>query len=154
MLLSSVTPSDVDDVRAFLAEADLTLAGLDAEGVRLWVDRSDDGEVVGSTGFELSRDGKEALIRSVAVAGARRAGGEGTRLAQFAIAEAAAVGATRAWLFSRRSGPFWQKLGFVPADRHELAAVLPEAEQVRLFIESGQLEREVAWARDLVLVLQ
>ena len=56
--------------------------------------------------------------------------------------------------FLSKVWPFWQKLGFVPADRHELAAVLPEAEQVRLFIESGQLEREVAWARDLVRVLQ
>jgi N-acetylglutamate synthase-like GNAT family acetyltransferase len=154
MVLSPVTPSDVDDVRAFLVEADLTLAGLDAEGVRLWIDRGDDGAIVGSTGFELSRNGKEALIRSVAVSGRRRAGGQGTQLARFALAKAASAGATRAWLFSRRSGPFWQKLGFVPADRYELAAVLPEAEQVRLFVKSGQLEREVAWARDLATVSQ
>jgi len=88
--------------------------------------------------------------------GPRREGAarQGTRLARFALDEAAAGGATRAWLFSRRSGPFWQKLGFVPADRYELAAVLPEAEQVRLFVRSGQLEREVAWARDLAGVSQ
>lgn len=152
MALSPVGPSDVDDVRAFLVEADLTLAGLDAEGVRLWVDRDDHGEIVGSTGFELSRDGRDALIRSVAVSGRRRSGGEGTRLARFALTEAASAGATRAWLFSRRSGPFWQTLGFAPADRHELAAALPDAEQVRLFVETGQLEREVAWSRDLVAV--
>jgi len=149
MALAPVTPDDVDDVRAFLRDADLTLAGLDAPSVRLWVDRDADGVIVGSTGFELSRDGAHALIRSVAVSDGRRAAGAGTRLARFALAEAEAAGATRAWLFSRRSGPFWQKLGFVAADRHELAAVLPETQQVRLFVETGQLEREVAWSREL-----
>jgi N-acetylglutamate synthase-like GNAT family acetyltransferase len=132
MALAPVTPDDIDDVRLFLHEADLTLAGLDAPSVRLWVDRDAEGVIVGSTGFELSLDGAHALIRSVAVTDGRRA-----------------AGATRTWLFSRRSGPFWQKLGFVEADRDELAAVLPETQQVRLFVETGQLEREVAWSREL-----
>jgi len=62
---------------------------------------------------------------------------------------ARAAGASRAWLFSRRSGAFWQQLGFTRADRNELAAALPTAHQVRLFVKSGQLEREVAWSRTL-----
>jgi N-acetylglutamate synthase-like GNAT family acetyltransferase len=67
----------------------------------------------------------------------------------FALSDAARSGATRAWLFSRRSGPFWQKLGFQSADREELAALLSQAHQVQLFAESGQLGREVAWSRPL-----
>jgi hypothetical protein len=59
------------------------------------------------------------------------------------------AGATRAWLFSRRSGPFWEKLGFIGADRDELAQALPHAHQVRLFVKTGQLQREVAWSRTL-----
>jgi N-acetylglutamate synthase-like GNAT family acetyltransferase len=65
------------------------------------------------------------------------------------VDEARAAGAGRAWLFSRRSGPFWQKLGFALADRDELAAALPDAHQVVLFAQSGQLDREVAWSRAL-----
>ena len=144
-----VSAADVLALRAFLHEADLTLAGLEEPAVRLWVERDDDGQIVGSTGFELSSDHNHALIRSVAVAPQHRAAGAGSRLARHAMEHARAAGAGRAWLFSRRSGPFWQRLGFAAADRNELAAVLPEALQVRLFVESGQLEREIAWSRVL-----
>ena len=147
-VLRPVEPGDVARVRDFLRESDLTLAGLDAPAVRLWIEL-DDGEVVGSTGFERSADGAHALIRSVAVAPGRRSSGAGSRLAQLALDEARAAGVRRAWLFSRRSGPFWQKLGFARADRDELAAVLPDAHQVALFDQTGQLERDVAWSRTL-----
>jgi N-acetylglutamate synthase-like GNAT family acetyltransferase len=139
----------VDDVRAFLAAVDLTLSGLSSPDVRLWIDRDRDRAIVGCTGFELSRDGQHVLIRSVAVAPGLRAAGAGSRLARHALDEARAAGAARAWLFSRRSGPFWQKLGFEAADRDELAAALGDTAQVRLFVETGQLGREVAWSRAL-----
>ncbi len=69
--------------------------------------------------------------------------------ARHALAEAAAAGAGRAWLFSRRSGPFWRGLGFQEADRDALAAALPDARQVVAFRATGQLAREVAWSRSL-----
>jgi N-acetylglutamate synthase-like GNAT family acetyltransferase len=147
--LDLVLPSDLDSLREFLTEADLTLAGLDAPTVRLWVERDDAGSFIGSTGYELSGDGRHALIRSVAVTPARRRSGAGSRLALHALVAAASDGATRAWLFSRRSGPFWQKLGFQAADRYDLAAALPSTHQVQLFIETGQLDREIAWSRPL-----
>ncbi|MWJ80436.1 GNAT family N-acetyltransferase, partial [Clavibacter michiganensis subsp. michiganensis] len=59
------------------------------------------------------------------------------------------AGAGRAWLFSRRSGPFWRGLGFQEADRDALAAALPDARQVVAFRATGQLAREVAWSRSL-----
>ncbi|MBT1543908.1 GNAT family N-acetyltransferase [Curtobacterium flaccumfaciens pv. flaccumfaciens] len=149
MTLQPVDADDVEALRAFLVEADLTLAGLDAPTVRLWVDRDDDGSVVGSTGYETSADGVHVLVRSVAVAPQHRGAGGGTRLARFAIERATEAGAERAWLFSRRSGPFWQSLGFTPADRDALAAALPDTHQVRLFRRTGQLEHEVAWSREL-----
>ncbi|MEI5583587.1 MULTISPECIES: GNAT family N-acetyltransferase [unclassified Agromyces] len=95
-----------------------------------------------------SRDA-HVLIRSVAVSPTLRAAGTGSRLATHALDQAHAAGARHAWLFSRRSGPFWIKLGFDPADREELARALQHARQVRLFITTGQLEREVAWSRPL-----
>ncbi|TPG07174.1 GNAT family N-acetyltransferase [Curtobacterium flaccumfaciens] len=149
MTLRLVTADDVEALRAFLVEADLTLVGLDVPTVRLWTDRADDGSVIGSTGFESSADGVHVLVRSVAVAPQHRGSGAGTRLARFAIDRATEAGAQRAWLFSRRSGPFWQSLGFAPADRQALAAALPDTHQVRLFRRTGQLEHEVAWSLGL-----
>jgi N-acetylglutamate synthase-like GNAT family acetyltransferase len=127
------------------------VAGLDEPTVRLWIDRDDDGMAVGSTGFESSADGVHVLIRSVAFAPQHRGSGAGTRLARFAIERATEAGAERAWLFSRRSGPFWQSLGFTSADRQALATALPDTHQVRLFRRTGQLEHEVAWSRRLLV---
>lgn len=149
MGLELCTTSDVDALRSFLRRVDLTLSGLDAPTVRLWIDRDRDRAIIGSTGYEMSGDGRHALIRSVAVDPDRRTRGRGSALASFALSRAAEAGATTAWLFSRRSGPFWQSLGFAPADRDELARALGDTHQVRLFQRTGQLEREVAWARAL-----
>lgn len=133
----------------FLDRADLTTSGLGSPTVRLWLQRDECGRIVGSSGYELSDDGKHALVRSVAVDASHRSAGQGMALARFALHEAAAEGATTAWLFSRRSGPFWQRLGFEPADRDEMAAVLGGAHQVQLFLETGQFDREMAWRRPL-----
>ena len=133
---------------AFLCVADLTLSGLDSPTVRLWTARdAETGRLVASTGYKRSDDNEHVLIRSVAVDPALRGRGMGLRLARFALDRAAESGATRAWLFSRRSGPFWQKVGFDSADRNELAIALKSTHQVRLFTETGQLQREVAWSR-------
>lgn len=148
--LTRVTGEHVAGLTAFLREVDLTLSGLDAPSVRLWIDRARDGTVTGSTGYEVSADGRHALIRSVAVSPAARRAGYGTALARFALARAREEGAEHAWLFSRRSGPFWRKLGFAPADRDALASALAETHQVRLFTATGQLTREVAWSRSLL----
>lgn len=141
--------ADVDELTAFLRDVDLTLSGVDAPSVRLWIARDTRGAIVGTTGYEISGDGRHALIRSVAVAPVHRSRGRGGALATFALERASEEGATTAWLFSRRSGPFWQNLGFEPADREELADVLADAYQVRLFRQTGQLAREVAWSRAL-----
>ncbi|MFD6951447.1 acetyltransferase [Nocardiopsis sp. TSRI0078] len=149
LTLHPAAPADHEALTAFLRGVDLTLSGLDSPSVRLWVERDADGAIAATTGFELSADGHDALIRSVAVRKDRRRAGAGSALARHAVERAAACGARRAWLFSRRSGPFWRKLGFGPADRRELARRLPDTYQVRLFTETGQLDREVAWCRPL-----
>lgn len=147
--IAPVGKADVADVRAFLTANDLTVAGLGSPGVRLWAVRDVADSVVASTGFETSPDGRHALLRSVAVDPAFRGSGTGTRLARFAMEQAASTGAGRAWLFSRRSGPFWQALGFTPADRDALATALAGTAQVALFRSTGQLAQEVAWSRPL-----
>jgi N-acetylglutamate synthase-like GNAT family acetyltransferase len=147
--LAPVSSIHVPELTDFLSEVDLTVSGLDSPAVHLWIERDANGAIIASTGFELSDDQQHALIRSVAVTPSARSEGAGSRLARFALNRAYDSGARTAWLFSRRSGPFWQKLGFEPADRYELARVLATAHQVRQFSESGQLDQEVAWSRDL-----
>jgi N-acetylglutamate synthase-like GNAT family acetyltransferase len=135
------------ELRLFLRSADLTLSGLDDPELALWVRVGADGRIEGTAGFELSS--RNALIRSVAVGASARGTGLGRELAQYALDRAAEAGAERAWLFSRRSGPFWQKLGFESADRDELAQLLSTTHQVAEFTATGQLGREIAWSRPL-----
>lgn len=140
---------DLSDLQLFLGAQDLTQGGLDAPGAQLWIARDDAGRIQGSTGYETSGTGDDVLVRSVAVDPTVRGQGVGLRLARHALDCAAAEGARRAWLFSRRSGPFWQRLGFEAADRNVLAERLASTHQVRMFLESGQLQQEVAWSRSL-----
>jgi N-acetylglutamate synthase-like GNAT family acetyltransferase len=148
--LTPAGPDDLDDVTEFLRTADLTLSGLDSKSLHLWIGRNlADGRIFATTGFEPSDDLRHVLIRSVAVGRESRGNNMGTELALFALQRATELNATTAWLFSRRSGPFWQKLGFVPADREELARSLASTHQVQLFARTGQLDREVAWSRPL-----
>ncbi|RIJ55196.1 GNAT family N-acetyltransferase, partial [Clavibacter lycopersici] len=85
--VTAAAAEDVEALHAFLAAADLTVSGLDDPGVRLWIRRDADGRVTASTGFELSADGRHALIRSVAVAAELRSAGLGSELARHALAE-------------------------------------------------------------------
>ncbi|MFJ7751062.1 GNAT family N-acetyltransferase [Arthrobacter sp. NPDC097144] len=148
--LARATDSDMTEISELLRIADLTLSGLASPTVHLWISRDETTErIFATTGYESSEDGKHALIRSVAVDQALRGAGIGLELAQFAMDRAVEAGAKQAWLFSRRSGPFWQKAGFMPADTNELAAALASTHQVRLFTQTGQLGREVAWSRQL-----
>ena len=141
------TRADAFALGEFLRSVDLTTTGLDDPDVFLWIDLDPDGRIVASTGFELADE--HALIRSVAVAPQLRRSGRGLELASFALAQAEAAGARRAWLMSRRSGAFWQKLGFESADIHQLTAALLSTSQVKAFAASGQLDYETAWTRTL-----
>lgn len=148
--LTRAAAMDMEDISEFLRIADLTLSGLDSPSVHLWIARDEtSGEIFATTGYESSDDGCHALIRSVAVGPSLRGTGIGLKLARFAMDRAAEGGAEQAWLFSRRSGPFWQKVGFISAETNDLALALASTHQVQLFTETGQLQREVAWSRRL-----
>lgn len=146
--ISRVRQGDVLELTGFLRAVDLTVSGVDDPHLHVWIARDADGRIEASTGFEIVDT--HALIRSVAVAPSLRGEGLGLQLAQFALDRTHDAGARRAWLFSRRSGPFWRKLGFAIADGDELSTLLAETHQVRAFMASGQLQREIAWARPLV----
>jgi hypothetical protein len=66
--IEPVAQTDVEALRDFLSEIDLTLAGLEAHTARLWIERDASVCIIGSTGYELSADGRHSLIRGVGVA--------------------------------------------------------------------------------------
>lgn len=140
--LVRATDSDIAEISEFLRLADLTLSGLDSPNVHLWISRDETtSQIFASTGYESSEDSRHALIRSVAVTPDLRGAGIGLDLAEFAMQRAVEDGAKQAWLFSRRSGGFWQKAGFSSADTNDLASALASTHQVQLFSRTGQLER-------------
>jgi len=92
--LERVSAANINQLRCFLIEVDLTLAGLGDPTTHLWIERDESGNVIGTTGFELSEDCKHALIRSVAVSPPQRVRGAGSRLARYAMDQARVAGAT------------------------------------------------------------
>lgn len=138
---------DISELTAFLHAADLTSVGLDDPDLHLWIDLDPDGRIVATTGFELVDSA--VLLRSLAVTPLLRGAGRGTWLVRFALDRAIDFGATRAWLFSRSSGPFWQSMGFEPAATEDLVAAVGSTQQVLAFTVTGQLDDEQAWTRAL-----
>ena len=127
MSFERVDGSELEELRAFLSEVELTLAGLEARTVRLWVERDADHKIVGSTGYEISEDRRDALIRSVAVSPQSRKVGSGSCLPRFALSEAAREGAQNACVcvsvsWSRDDGRIWPHL--------QLASLLADTHQV------------------------
>ena len=140
---------DAFELGEFLRAAGLSAAGIGEPGLALWIDLDPDGRIVGSTGFELV--GRDALLRSVAVGRSLRSRGRGSELVEFALAEAGHLGAERAWALTRRTGPFWEALGFAATEGPDLAERLADTHLVRSLVASGLLRYETAWSRPLTV---
>ncbi|BAJ26831.1 MULTISPECIES: GNAT family N-acetyltransferase [Kitasatospora] len=136
-----------DDLAAFLHAQGLDPDGLDQPGTLLWTIRDAAGPTASAA---LEPSGRAALLRSVAVRPDRRGTGTARRLVEDVLAEAAAGGVHRVYLFSTDAGAFWQRMGFREVPVPEAAAALPDAPQVRRYLADGSLADEVAWCRDLV----
>lgn len=118
-LLTPASAADTAALTEFLSGVDLTVSGLDSPSVRIWTERDNRGEIIATTGFELSADNQHALVRSVAVHPSVQRTGAGTKLATFALARADEKGAERAWLFSRSSGQLAQEVAWSKSLRAE-----------------------------------
>ena len=53
------------------------------------------------------------------------------------------------WAVTPTEFPHAGRLPIPEADREEDTLIVPYAHQVRLFVQTGQLQREVAWSRTL-----
>jgi amino-acid N-acetyltransferase len=124
--IAAATAADLPDIFRLLDDNRLPRAGLAAHLATTLVAR-DDGALVGTAALELY--GRAALLRSVAVASARRGRGLGQALATAALDLGRQRGVAIVYLLTETAAAFFPKLGFQPiACADVAAAVLGSAE--------------------------
>ena len=110
-------PDELPEIERLLESSALTRDGL-AECARardVFVARADDGCLAGCVALELF--GRDALVRSLAVAASVRGHGLGSALLSRALDHARAAGVHEAWLLTETAAPYFAARGWQPADR-------------------------------------
>ncbi|BDG04717.1 arsenic resistance N-acetyltransferase ArsN2 [Anaeromyxobacter oryzae] len=120
--------ADLEAVRALLESANLPVADLGSRDQHFLVAR--DGEaVVGCVALE--QYGTVALLRSLAVAPARRGAGLGRALFDAIVIEARRRGIEEAYLLTTTIEPFAARRGFVRVDRASVAPAVRASAEFR-----------------------
>ena len=99
-----------------LRRAGLPADDLDADGVSAFSFVDESGAVIGYGGLELC--GGDALVRSIVVEPARRRRGAGRQIVGRLHAEAAGLGAARAFLLTTGARGYFESLGFAVIERN------------------------------------
>jgi arsenate reductase len=120
--IEAASPGDLEGVRKLLHECGLPDAGIEDQWPRAYVVVKQDGRVAASAALE--RYGAEGLLRSLAVALHLRGAGWGARLLQDRMQAAARLGIARVFLLTTTAADFFQKHGFVLAERDSASAAL------------------------------
>jgi N-acetylglutamate synthase-like GNAT family acetyltransferase len=117
--LVAATGRDRPDIEKLVADAGLTLDGLDAcvDGGTAVICREADGCLLGVAATE--RYVEAAFLRSVAVVGPARGHGLGAALVARALGDARDAGAREAWLLTETAEAFFAGLGWVRAERSD-----------------------------------
>ena len=102
-----------------------------------------DKQIIGTIGAELSDHA--ALIRSTAVLKQWRSGGIAARLVAMMFQSLKENGVRNFYLFSRDSGPYWQKFGFEQCAVRGIIDHLPDVPQVLGYLEDNSIWTDVAW---------
>ncbi len=110
-------PETWDALHTLLGDAGLPPDGLDAHLATTIAAWSGD-TLVGAAGLEVY--GREALLRSVAVALAHRGTGLGSRLTEEMLRRAEATGVTRVWLLTETAERFFPRFGFRLVERAQV----------------------------------
>ena len=147
----AIREANLDDLAAIsqvLKQSDLLALDALAPGTRYWIAEDGEGHALGCAGMEFGN--AAVLLRSVAVLPAFRKRGLGEQLMNCALVSAASQGYRRVYLFSMRSGGYWQRLGFYKVDPQEVVRALPDCFQVKRFESMpGKLAAETGWRKDL-----
>jgi N-acetylglutamate synthase-like GNAT family acetyltransferase len=120
ILLEGARSDDWEEVAALVSSCGLPLDGL-RESLEAALVARENGRVVGTVALELY--GRDALLRSLAVAHDLRGRRLGDRLAGAALDLAGQLGVTRVYLLTEAAAPFFRRRGF----RNSTRAEVPEA---------------------------
>ena len=136
LTLEGAIPTDWPAIQALLQEAGLPTDGMAEHLATALVVRGPEG-VVACGALELY--GESALLRSLAVAPARRGEGLGQRLVHALLSQARERGVRRVTLLTETAGAFFPRFGFRPIPRQEVdPAVQASLEFSHLCPESAQ----------------
>ena len=116
--LDGPAPVGLAEARPLVAAAGLPTSDLDASPAR-WLGVWRDGALAGVVATEPY--GAEAVLRSLAVGAAARGAGLGAALVAAAEAQARRLGARRLALLTTTAAPFFERLGYAPAERAALS---------------------------------
>jgi amino-acid N-acetyltransferase len=123
MTIRVARSDDLDAIKALLAENELQVADVTGDLLRDYVVAEDaDGAVVGSVGLE--RFGRNALLRSLAVAQTARGVGLGRSLMMHVEDVARAAGISELWLLTTTAENYFQRLGYAVVKRTSASAEL------------------------------
>jgi amino-acid N-acetyltransferase len=114
-------PSDFDEMAALLSSCGLPIDGLEEHLDKALV-AFQDGQLAGCVALELF--GSAALLRSLAVAPARRGERLGLRLTQAALDLARGAGSREVFLLTETAAGFFPRLGFAPIGREQVPAAV------------------------------
>ncbi|SAL06001.1 GCN5-related N-acetyltransferase [Caballeronia arationis] len=107
---------DLDAIKALLAENELPASDITAAALKDFAVAEDaNGTLVGSVGLE--KFATNALLRSLVVPKSARGNGLGRHLVAYAENVARADGIIELWLLTTTAAQFFQRVGYVVADR-------------------------------------
>ncbi len=124
VVLTPAGPGDLGAVRRLLESSGLPVADVGRPGQEFLVARSGGG-LVGCVGVELHGDA--ALLRSLAVATARRGEGLGDRLLRAIVGHARGRGARDLYALTTTIEPLLARRGFTRIDRSEAPPAVRES---------------------------
>lgn len=125
----AATRDDLPDVLALLRQCELLETGV-AEALAGFRIARSKGTLVGCAGLESYGD--VGLLRSVAVLGAARRSGLGTKLVEAVAAAARARGLSQLFLLTTTAGDFFERRGFSSVPRSAVPASVAESWEFRV----------------------
>ncbi|MFM0218069.1 arsenic resistance N-acetyltransferase ArsN2 [Paraburkholderia caledonica] len=128
MKIRPARSEDLEAIKALLVESELPDADVNAAMlVDFLVAEDVDGKVVGSVGLE--RFGREALLRSLAIAQTARNERLGTVLLAHAESMARASGVSNLWLLTTTAVGFFGRKGYADVERDKVATGVKSSTQ-------------------------
>lgn len=124
--LRAASAADLPSVERLLLDAGLVTAGV-AGHIDHFLLADAGGRIVASAGLE--RYGRQALLRSVAVAPDHRGRGLGRRLVLSILERAAGQQVQEIYLFTTSAAGYFRRFGFVPIAREEVAEAVRASEE-------------------------